>query len=139
MIFAMYIKSAKKLQICKKIGFLRFFATPAQGEKIKIFKFLKKIRKLWPKSTPDSYMDDQIYIVDSTLNTSNKYIWSKFWYSHQHISNIRCHNMYLYSFIFYWLHIEPLLLFFSHHILQWEGTLVIKFFSHIFAKELNIL
>ena len=65
MIFAMYIKSAKKLQICQKIGFLRFFATPAQGEKIKIFKFLKKIRKLWPKSTPDTYKDDQIYEVGS--------------------------------------------------------------------------
>ena len=65
MIFAMYIKSAKKLQICKKIRFLRFFATPAQGEKMKIFNFLKKIRKLWPKSTPDTYKDDQIYEVGS--------------------------------------------------------------------------
>ena len=65
MIFAMYIISAKKLQIGKKNEFLRIFATPAQGEKIKIFKFLKKIRKLWPKSTPDTYEDDQIYEVGS--------------------------------------------------------------------------
>ena len=65
MIFAMYIKSAKKLHICQKNEFLRFFATPAQGEKIKIFKLLKKIRKLWPKSTPDTYKDDQIYEVGS--------------------------------------------------------------------------
>ena len=61
----MYIKSAKILLICKKNRFLRFFEAPAQGEKIKIFKFLKKIRKLWPKSTPDTYEDDQIYEVGS--------------------------------------------------------------------------
>ena len=63
MIFAMYIKSAKKLQIGKKNEFLRIFATPAQGEKIKIFIFLKKIQKLEPKSTPNTYEDDQIYKV----------------------------------------------------------------------------
>ena len=68
----MYIKSAKILLICKKNRFLRFFEAPAQGEKIEIFNFLKKIRKLWQKSTPDSYMDNQIYEVDSDLNTSNE-------------------------------------------------------------------
>ena len=56
----MYIKSAKILLICKKNRFLRFFEAPAQGEKIEIFNFLKKIRKLWQKSTPDSYMDNQV-------------------------------------------------------------------------------
>ena len=65
MIFAMYIKSAKNCRFAKKMDFCVFFATPAQGEKIKIFKFLKKIRKLWPKSTPDTYKDDQIYEVGS--------------------------------------------------------------------------
>ena len=70
----MYIKSAKKLSICKKNRFSRFFVAPAQGEKIEIFKFLKKIWKLWQKSTPDSYMDNQIYEVDSDLNTSNDHI-----------------------------------------------------------------
>ena len=61
----MYLTSAKNWQICEKNQFLRFFATPAQGEKIKIFKFLKKIRKFWPKSTPNVKKDNQICDFDS--------------------------------------------------------------------------
>ena len=72
----MYIKSAKILLICKKNRFLRFFEAPAQGEKIEIFNFLKKIRKLWQKSTPDSYMDNQVLWSWFQLNTSNIYIYT---------------------------------------------------------------
>ena len=102
----MYIKSAKISLICKKNRFLRFFEAPAQGEKIEIFEFLKKIRKLWQKSTPDSYMDNQIYEVDSDLNTSSVHTYMHFSLQHQivliephfrYLPIIQCWNMKLSS------------------------------------------